>query len=133
MKGMLSEYNEAPTIQFPIDAEHLRLPNGKGIGLSAVGGPCHNCDGKIEQPHGTVKEFNTCLDVDYSGICPSCGEITRYRFRWYPNERRIVYFKGDCIEEHRLVETKGEKLFFTVLYWVIDLWNKTIGRNFIDI
>ena len=56
---------------------------------------CPDCMTELQDLRGKATEHAACIDVSLKGICEDCKALVPVRWRWYPNEDRIMVVHGE--------------------------------------
>ncbi|MCP4745679.1 MAG: hypothetical protein GY874_05990 [Desulfobacteraceae bacterium] len=98
MTNLIEKYNQASPIVLPYYTTIIRNPDDTSIPVDLIGGPCSFCpSNRIWKLRGTIKEYSKYqnIDFDFGGTCPKCHNITFFKFRWYPFQKRMVQITPD--------------------------------------
>lgn len=121
MDTLTEQYNQAPEIRFPIPAQNLRLKNGRKPRILELTGSCRTCGTHLERPRGIIKEFARCFDFNYTGRCPQCDQLSKFHYRWYPDNQRLVYYTENGLKEYTMGQSPLKAAFYKFL-------NRLLGR-----
>ena len=119
MATVREQYMAEPVITLPIVAQKLKAhPTAlKPVHITSLSGACSKCGKPVVNPRGQVDEHTSYMLVEFAGVCPSCGQICKYKFRWYPQDQMMLQMTSNGWKKISL-----QKPFFTAL--VIWLWWK---------
>lgn len=84
------EYFTSPELVLPFKAVTIDFT------LTELEGHCAGCGEPVVDLRGKVDEYagSGCIDIRFGGVCRSCRLLTPFRFRWYPEQKRVLHLDG---------------------------------------
>jgi len=73
------QYLDWPELVLPV--KHSRLD----LSITEIEGFCEVCGKLTTDYRGVIREFHSCLEIEFAGACHPCKTVTfANKFRWYP-------------------------------------------------
>lgn len=77
-----------PAVQQYLDWPELVLPvkhSGLDLSINEIEGFCIECGKPTTDYRGVIREFHSCLEIEFAGVCHFCKALTfTDKFRCYP-------------------------------------------------
>jgi len=109
--------------QYWLESKSIALPfhtEDKSFSVYELTLHCANCDKKVKEIRGEVKESFGCIEIHMVGVCRPCKLITGNRSRIYPKTNRYLTLKDDGWYEGEI----KQNIFYKFIEKVLALLKK---------